>query len=191
MHRNSASLICLSLFTTVDRAAEIEGDLKEESIERGRFWYVLQLLSTIFALFWHAMVRDLFVVILLSLSVLQLIFTVDRLVVAPLRFLGWSQLGYNQTILAYGIHYLSWGLPAFLWGAVLMLCLGKYGARTLVITAVVIMIKVPLVWAEFAPLVSFLEAFPLVFLPLLTGGLLIHAKRVSQLLAKPETGQLN
>jgi hypothetical protein len=51
MPRGTFAFTLLSLFTTEQRAAEIEGDLIEEATDRGRYWFAFHLIGTALALF--------------------------------------------------------------------------------------------------------------------------------------------
>jgi hypothetical protein len=51
MRSGTLAFTLLSLFTTEQRAAEIEGDLIEEATYRGRSWFTIHLIGTTLALF--------------------------------------------------------------------------------------------------------------------------------------------
>jgi hypothetical protein len=51
MRSGTFAFALLSLFTTEQRAAEIEGDLIEEATYRGRSWFTIHLIGTALALF--------------------------------------------------------------------------------------------------------------------------------------------
>jgi hypothetical protein len=51
MRSGTFAFALLSLFTTEQRAAEIEGDLIEEAMYRGRSWFMIHLIGTALALF--------------------------------------------------------------------------------------------------------------------------------------------
>ena len=48
----------LSLFTSEQRASEIEGDLIEEAVENGRSWFVIHVFRTTFALFRNSLTQS-------------------------------------------------------------------------------------------------------------------------------------
>jgi hypothetical protein len=52
--RRTFAFTLLSLFTTEQRAAEIEGDLIEEREYRGRWWFMINAIGTALALFNHS-----------------------------------------------------------------------------------------------------------------------------------------
>lgn len=68
----SASLAVLSLFTTPERAAEIEGDLIEQAQSRGSLWYASQIAVTTLALFRASVFRNFFVLALMSYAAYEL-----------------------------------------------------------------------------------------------------------------------
>jgi hypothetical protein len=53
MHNTTLVLVILALFTSADKAAEIEGDLLEQAQGRGRVWFWWQIKLTCIALFFH------------------------------------------------------------------------------------------------------------------------------------------
>jgi hypothetical protein len=57
MADRSLALILLSLFTSLERAASIEGDLIEQRPEHGRTWFAVHVAGTTIALFGRAFMR--------------------------------------------------------------------------------------------------------------------------------------
>jgi hypothetical protein len=72
MHNTTFALTVLALFTTADRAAEIEGDLLEQSRSRGRVWFWLHVKLTCVALFFYALRQETGKLLLFSYAIYEL-----------------------------------------------------------------------------------------------------------------------
>jgi hypothetical protein len=68
MRRGSLALFFLSLYTTTQRASEIEGDLIETSAYRGRSWFITHVVGTTFRLFIESYKRAPFRITALSIA---------------------------------------------------------------------------------------------------------------------------
>jgi hypothetical protein len=79
------ALTLLSLFTTADKAAEIEGDLLEQSRVRGRAWFWWQVQLTCIALFFHGLRQEAGKILLFSYAIYELLFKFGYWVLNPMR----------------------------------------------------------------------------------------------------------
>lgn len=80
MADRSLALIVLSLFTTPERAASIEGDLIEQRAELGRLWFAVHVAGTTIALFGRAIMRAPFGTAALALATWLAVFVVSWIV---------------------------------------------------------------------------------------------------------------
>src|SRR5688572_23948419 len=90
------ALVCLSLFTDSDRAAEIEGDLLEQSRTRGRVWFWWQVKLTCLALFFYGLRQKGGKLLLISYAVHELALKLDWWVLDRVRFALWRGLDLNR-----------------------------------------------------------------------------------------------
>lgn len=72
MHNTTFALTMLALFTTAERAAEIEGDLLEQARRKGRMWFWLHLKLTCVALFFYGLRQEAGKLLLLSYAIYEL-----------------------------------------------------------------------------------------------------------------------
>jgi hypothetical protein len=73
MHKPSVPLIFLALFTSAERAAEIEGDLLEQRRVNGSLWFVTHMVLTAFALFRQTLMQQPLLVLLPGYAVYELL----------------------------------------------------------------------------------------------------------------------
>ena len=92
MHKITFALTLLALFTHPDKAAEIEGDLLEQSRRNGRLWFWLQIKLTCIALFFHTLRTEAGKLLLLSYAAYELVVKLDWWALRPLRFVLWRDL---------------------------------------------------------------------------------------------------
>jgi hypothetical protein len=92
MHDTTLALVILSLFTTTDKAAEIEGDLLEQARRRGRVWFWWQIKLTCIALFFHGLWREAGKLLLIGYAVYELVLKLNWWALNPLRFALWRGL---------------------------------------------------------------------------------------------------
>lgn len=85
MHNTTFPLVLLSLFTSTDRAAEIEGDLLEQARTRGNLWFCWQLKLTCIALFLHGLRKDAGKLLLVSYAIYELVLKLNWWALMPLR----------------------------------------------------------------------------------------------------------
>lgn len=94
MHKITFALVVLSLFTSNEKAAEVEGDLLEQARSRGRIWFWWQLKFVCIALFLHALRQETGKLLLLSYAIYELGLKLNWWALMPLTF--W--VGRNQMI---------------------------------------------------------------------------------------------
>jgi hypothetical protein len=90
------ALTLLALFTTADKAAEIEGDLLEQAQSRGRLWFWLQVKLTCIALFFHQL-RTEPANLLLGYAAYELVLKLNWWALSPLRFALWRGLDLDRS----------------------------------------------------------------------------------------------
>lgn len=141
MRHPSVAFTLLSLFTTTEKASEIEGDLIEQSHAYGKSWMRKQVLLVALSLFGRAISRNGTSIALLSVPAFAAIFLSVML----------SEWLYRGPIGTYLADELAFSLPAaklallgltvfpaaFLIGAVLVRAAPVLGTRVAVATAVV------------------------------------------------------
>lgn len=87
MHDTTFALTVLALFTTAERAAEIEGDLLEQSRIHGRTWFWMQIVLTCIALFFHGLRQGVGGTLLFSYAIYELLFKFGWWVLRPMRWM--------------------------------------------------------------------------------------------------------
>lgn len=116
MRRGTLALALLSLFTSEQRAAEIEGDLIEERAWRGGSWFAIHVVRTALALFGESFKQTPFRITALAgaaagLSVLacglmdQTFFAADAPVPAPV--LGFLAISASAFLTGFGLGYFA------------------------------------------------------------------------------------
>lgn len=85
MHNVTFALAVLSLFTTTDKAAEIEGDLLEQSLTKGRTWFWWHVKLTCIALFFHGLRQEAGKILLFSYAIYELLVKFSYWVLNPMR----------------------------------------------------------------------------------------------------------
>jgi hypothetical protein len=96
MHNTTLALVILSLFTTVDKAAEIEGDLLEQAGRHGRLWFWLQIKLTCITLFFHALRMEPGKLLLFGYAVYELVLKLNWWALNPVRRALWRGLDLNR-----------------------------------------------------------------------------------------------
>lgn len=110
MHNTTLALVLLSLFTTSDKAAEIEGDLLEQSRRHGRLWFWLQVKLTCVALFFHNVRAEPGKLLLGGFAVYELALKIDWWVLNPVRVALWRGLHLStpqQSIFENSVHTVA------------------------------------------------------------------------------------
>lgn len=85
MHETTFALVLLSLFTTTDKAAGIEGDLLEQARRHGPLWFWLQVKWTCLMLFFHTLRKDSGMLLLVSYAIYELMLKLNWWGLIPLR----------------------------------------------------------------------------------------------------------
>jgi hypothetical protein len=118
MHNRSLALLLLSLFTTRQRAAAIEGDLIEESEHRGSRWFAMHVVGTTLALFRESVRRAPFRISVLTVCAVGLSFMTCGVATAafmapdafvPVPFLGFVAIFLWAFSIGFGLEYLAPG----------------------------------------------------------------------------------
>jgi hypothetical protein len=97
MHNTTFALAVLAMFTTAERAAEIEGDLLEQSRTRGRLWFWWQVKLTCIVLFFYGLRQEAGKLLLISYAVYELVLKLNWLALNPLRFALWRGLDLDNS----------------------------------------------------------------------------------------------
>lgn len=172
------ALLLLSLFTSVERAREIEGDLIEEEGSKGHLHYGFQVVTTTLALMRRSIATEFPLVVLLGFAGYQLALRYDAELIMPIREFLWLRLEYGG-LLVWAVTYLSWFLSTFLYGLLLALLLGALGPRAALATAAALLVKLSLLNIFVSWPIAVLQALTYVVLPLLFGAIgarYIHLK---------------
>lgn len=93
MPKPSLALSMLSLFTTTDRATEIEGDLIEQAHSHGSIWFARHVVLTTLSLLVAAVIQNFVFVSLLSYAAYELSAKLFFWVIRPLRWYVEFELG--------------------------------------------------------------------------------------------------
>lgn len=127
-------LAFLSLFTSVERAAEIEGDLLEQAGTQRRLWFVGQVLVTGFVLFLHGIRQQPGKLLLFSYAVYELTVNFNWWVLTPLRrTLGRTlDLSVSEMLMT---NDLINGLVGFSLGMLLTRLFPKYAGQIILLTS--------------------------------------------------------
>jgi hypothetical protein len=160
------TLALLAMFTSEEKAAEIEGDLLEQAVANGMSWYVLQLLGTLISLFLYGLRKEAGKLILLSYAVYELVLKLNWMVLRPLRRELGDRLGFAANEMLPVSNTFNGAVAVAL--AMLMIRLSpRYGAYVLVLAVGMMLGRVtilgdPLYALQllcFAALPAFLGAF--------------------------------
>lgn len=168
----SLPMILLSLFTTPENAAAIEGDLLEQARIRGRWWFWAHLLHTSFALFMQSLLREPLPVFLLSFGVYELMAKVHFYAILPFRRYLQYSLDFPATVLAFGTRAV-WLLFACWVGAALVRFLPRFGIHVVIGTGGLVLARL-LVLQEQG--LSMVEVLLIVLLPMMVGGILARRR---------------
>jgi hypothetical protein len=171
MHKPSFTLAFLALFTTVEKAAEIEGDLLEQARVHGRLWFVTQVIAIAFALFWQTLLQQPLPVLLPAYAVYELVVKLHLWALRPLRYYLEFDLDYSAQLVEVSIKGISFVL-AYLIGMTLVRFLPKTGMPVAIGAVTLIMARVLM-------LQEVMSASAVLFfaMPILLGGL--HAKSMN------------
>jgi hypothetical protein len=97
MPKPSFSLSILSLFTTPERAAEIEGDLIEQAHSQGSGWFTYHVVITALSLFRAVVAKNVLLISLLSYASYELCAKVFFLGIRPLRWYLEFEIAFPRT----------------------------------------------------------------------------------------------
>lgn len=128
MHKPSLAFSLLSLFAPPEKAAEIEGDLIEQSRSRGRAWKALHVLLTTVALFRAAVLRNFFFVVLLSYGTYELMAKTFFWGIRPLQVYLLFELALPGSVVRPLIYLLASSAGLFV-GAALVRFLPRVGTQ--------------------------------------------------------------
>lgn len=118
MRKRSFAHLLLSLFTTRERADEIEGDLIEERAARGRAWFMRHVLGVTASLFRascrEAPLRVASLALVATIGALAATIACDRLLLAPdawlqLPILGWFAIATATFVVGWAVGYFGSG----------------------------------------------------------------------------------
>lgn len=174
MPNRSTAHILLSLFTTQQRAAEIEGDLLEESSSRGRTWFAYHVAGVTLALFKEsckeAPIRLTLLTALATGFIILVAVLVDRVFFAPDAMLQAPLAGLIAVVLV-----------TFAGGCALAYLGAKHGIRAAACTAILLttLIVVKYAFADWnIPVVGYLLlSIAILPVPFMAGSLLGHNLR--------------
>jgi hypothetical protein len=128
------ALVLLSLFTTPDKAAEIEGDLLEQSWVKGRVWFWLQVKLACIALFFHGLRQDAGRVLLFSYAIYELMLKLNWWALNPLRRLLGRSLELDRVQMAMTNNLLN-VFVAFCIGMLITRVFAKYAGQIVMLAA--------------------------------------------------------
>ncbi len=128
MHKPSLALSMLSLFASPEKAAEIEGDLIEQSHSRGRAWMALHVSLTTLALFRAAALRNFFLVVLMSYGTYELMAKAFFWGIRPLQVFLLFELAVPGSLVRPLIYLLA-SLTGLVAGAALVRFLPRAGSQ--------------------------------------------------------------
>jgi hypothetical protein len=168
----------LTLFTTPEKAEEIEGDFIEQAPAHGRLWLRVQLVQTWFALAFAAFRQEPVHTILLSYAIYELARRIDYSIVNPIRLYVLHDTNLSMTVLVW-VSHICWALSGFCIGAALVYFLPKFAVRATLGAAFLILLPEFVKFGQVgnAPL-SAIVLFAIA--PLLAGCFHMHRKRLAQ-----------
>jgi hypothetical protein len=164
----------LTLFTTPEKAEEIEGDLIEQAPAHGRMWLRVQLVQTWLALAFAAFRQEPGYTILLSFATYQLIHPIHSFFLYPVRLYVLHDTYLSMAVLMW-VTYACFALAYYCIGAALVYFLPKFAVRASLGGSLIILLPV---LTNF-PLYGIYPLFAMV-VPLLTGCFHMHRKRLIQ-----------
>lgn len=193
MRSGSLAQFLLSLFTSRQRAAEIEGDLLEEGAARGRSWIALQIVSVTFALFWEcskeAPLRVAALSVLATTLSLVASILVDQLLLGPNALLplpttlGLVMVAVLVFLIGWALGYFGsgFGIRASVWSVFLLTLLLIIQEAHFVYSHYVIIIDLSRLGEALGTVVRsigyLLLSIAALPAPLMTGGILGHRQR--------------
>ena len=165
------ALVCLSLFTDVDRAAEIEGDLLEQVKRRGKFWFWWQVKLTCLALFFYGLRQERGRLLLISYALYELALKLDWWVLWSVRVALWRGLDLTRGQLPVMENCLH-TFVAFSLAMLVVRLSPKYGGPSILLAGGFLLGRVVLL-AENDPTHSVIRFLVFILLPAIVGTLLM------------------
>lgn len=150
----------LALFTTAEKAEEIEGDLIEQAATRGRWWYLLQVKLTAAALFFHGLFREPGKHLLLGYAVYELMLKVNWWLLRPIRLFLNFELGWVEW--QWQINGVLNACTAFAVGMLLVRLFPRAGAQIAFIATALMLARVSILQsAQYAAEIAVFALLPL------------------------------
>jgi hypothetical protein len=168
MHDTTFVLTILALFTSRENAAEIEGDLLEQSRRHGRGWFWWQVGQTSLALFLHRLRQEGGRLLLFSYAVYELALKLNWWGLNPLRRALRSKLALEAPQMLMMNHAITF-LSALALGVLLARLSPKQGGQIALLASGLLLGRVALLSGVSAA-VPFV---PFAFVPALAGALLV------------------
>jgi len=173
MPEPSLSFSLLSLFTTPEKAMEIEGDLIEQAGTRGPFWFGCQVALTSLALFRASMLRNFFVLALMSYAAYELCTKAYFYGIRPLRWYLRSDIGLAYATVTW-LTYLLVAMLALTVGGCLVRWVPKLGAQVAIGAVALVFLRLA-VLQEGIPIPQLALCAAV---PMLAGALLMNRLRL-------------
>ena len=167
----------LTLFTTADKAEEIEGDLIEQSLSHNRLWLRKQLIQTWFALAFAAFRQEPGQTVLLSYAIYVLGRGINSSIVPPIRLYVLRETDLSMSMLMW-VHHACWALSGYCIGVALVYFLPKFAVRAALGASFLILLN----GLEFLQYGNIAFGYVVLFAiaPLLAGCFHMHRKRLAQ-----------
>jgi len=175
MPKPSPTLTFLSLFTTVEKANEIEGDLIEQLPHHGKMWFRVHIVLTGLALFRQAILKNPVAVFLLSYATYELMTKALFLGIRPLQRYTLYELdlpGVPVMVLIYLLLFLG----PFIVGGALMRFLPRLGIQVAIGAIALFVLRMVVLQEGY----SLFQIALFVAAPVLSGSVYIHRKDLEQ-----------
>ena len=167
----------LTLFTTPEKAEEIEGDLIEQAPAHSRLWLRVQLMQTWFALAFAAFRQQPGHTLVLSYAIYELGRGINNSMVPPIRLYVLRDTDFPMSMLNW-VHHACWALTGYYIGVALVYFLPKYAVRVALGASFLIQLNT-YGYVEYGNIPSiYIVLFAIV--PLLAGCFHMHRKRIVQ-----------
>lgn len=169
MHGTTIALVLLALFTSNDKAAEIEGDLLEQSRTRGKLWFWWQVKLTCIALFFHGLRRHTGMLLLISYAMYWLTLEFNAFVLSKVHTFLWRRLDLNNAQLPI-MENAIWSATAFGLGMLAVKLSPKHGGQVTLLAGGLLCGRV---WLWDSPEMQVPRLVVFVLLPAILGVLLM------------------
>jgi hypothetical protein len=134
MHNTTLALIILSLFADADKAAEIEGDLLEQALRHGKFWFWFHVKLTCITLFFHNLRTETAKLLLCGYAVYELVLKFNWWALNPLRWALWRAFHLETSRLSVMDNFIN-TVVAFTLGMLLTRLSPKHGSQITFVAA--------------------------------------------------------